>query len=59
MLPDKEALEATSQLLDTIYHGYATRITNPGHELRDKIFSMAYHLSNQLMQIFLMMMLID
>ena len=43
LLPDKEALEATSQLLDTIYHGYATRITHPGHELRDKICSMAYN----------------
>ena len=43
LLPDKEELEATSQLIDTIYHGYATNVKNPGHELRDKIFTLSYN----------------
>ena len=43
LLIDNEELEATSQLLDTIYHGYATNIKNPGHELRDKIFTLSYN----------------
>jgi len=41
LLPDKEALEATSQLLDTIYHGYATNIANPFPELKEQIFTIA------------------
>ena len=43
LLPDKEALEATSQLLDTIYHGYATNISKPFLELKEQIFTIAYN----------------
>jgi len=43
LLPDKEALEATSQLLDTIYYGYATNVTDPIIELQDQIFNVAYN----------------
>jgi|TARA_B100000809_G_scaffold217774_1_gene224106 uncharacterized protein (TIGR02466 family) len=43
LLPDKEALEATSQLLDTIYHGFATNVTKPFLELKEQIFNVAYN----------------
>ena len=43
LLPDKEALEATSQLLDTIYHGYATNVIKPFPELKEQIFTIAYN----------------
>ena len=43
LLPDKEALEATSQLVNTIYYGYATNVIDPILELQDQIFMVAYN----------------